>query len=207
MLTSKPQTWVMVQPCRTADLVKQNRSIDLATGFLIAILSIAEIVMIAKIKSKKKKICEILLMSLSVSDCMFGLSNVLVSSVFLSQNCQLNLLGKAYAFYFFFVITSIFHLLFIAIDRVMILLIPFRYQSILTKKRRRTCIAVLSILPLVIGITSYLIYELTTPKPSFKNSETPLSHLNHLLEHPIIQLAHLSNMLEDLTTQLHETIL
>ena len=55
MLTSKPQTWVMVQPCQTADLVKQNRSIDLATGFLIAILSIAEIVMIAKIKSKKKK--------------------------------------------------------------------------------------------------------------------------------------------------------
>ena len=107
-------------------------------------------------------------MSLSVSDCMFGLSNVLVSSIFLSQNCHLNLLGKAYAFYFFFVMASVFHLLFIAIDRVMTLLIPFRYQSILTKKRRRTCIAVLSILPLVIGITSYLIYELTTPKPLFK---------------------------------------
>ena len=63
---------------------------------------------------------------------------------------------------------SIFHLLLIAIDRVMILLIPFRYQSILTRKRRRTCITVLSILPLVIGITSYLIYELNTPKPLFK---------------------------------------
>lgn len=54
MLTSKPQTWVMVQPYRTTDLVKQKRSIDLATGFLIAILSIVEIVMIAKIKRKKK---------------------------------------------------------------------------------------------------------------------------------------------------------
>ena len=164
----------MVQSCRNTDLVKQNRSIDLATGFLIAILNIAEIVMIAKIK-RKKRTYEILLMSLSVSDCMFGLSNVLVSSIFLSQNCKLSLLGKAYAFYIFFVMASISHLLFISMDRVMTVLIPFRYQAILTKKRRRTCIAVLWTLPLVIGITSYLIYELTTPKPLLKKLRNSVS--------------------------------
>lgn len=95
--------------CRTTELVKQNRSIDLATGFLIAIINNAEIVMIAKIKLKKR-IYKIVLMSLTVSGCMFVLLNVLVSSIFLSQNCKLSLLGKAHAFYVFFVMASVFRL-------------------------------------------------------------------------------------------------
>lgn len=109
MSTNKPQTWMMVQSCRTTELVKQNRSIDLATGFLIAIINNAEIVMIAKIKLKKR-IYKIVLMSSTVSGCMFVLLNVLVSSIFLSQNCKLSLLGKAHAFYVFFVMASVFRL-------------------------------------------------------------------------------------------------
>ena len=174
MSTKQTRTRIMAQSCGSRDLVKQNRSIDLVTGFLIAIFNIAEIVMIAKIK-RKKRIYETILMSLSVSDCMFGLSNVLVSSIFLSQTCNHNLSGSVYVFYVFFVMASIFHLLFIAIDRVMIVLIPIRYKTILTKKRLRIYIAVLWVLPLVIGITSYLTHELTTPEPLFtglSNSST-----------------------------------
>lgn len=33
----------MVAPCGTSDLAKRNRSIDLSTGFLVAILNIMEI--------------------------------------------------------------------------------------------------------------------------------------------------------------------
>ena len=44
----------MAQPCGATDLAKQNRSIDLGTGFLIAFLNIVEIVMIARIKRKKR---------------------------------------------------------------------------------------------------------------------------------------------------------
>ena len=101
MLTKQTRTRIMAQSCGSRDLVKQNRSIDLVTGFLIAIFNIAEIVMIAKIK-RKKRIYETILMSLSVSDCMFGLSNVLVSSIFLSQTCNHNLSGSVYVFYVFF---------------------------------------------------------------------------------------------------------
>ena len=174
MSTNQARRLIMVRSCRRTDLVKQNRSIDLATGFLIAILNIVEIVLISKIK-RKKRTHEKVLMSLSVSDCMFGLSNVLISSIFLSQNCNHDLSGSVYAFYVFFVMASIFHLLFIAIDRVMIVLIPIRYQTILTKKRFRICIAVLWVLPLVIGITSYLWYELMKPEPlsrRLRNSST-----------------------------------
>ena len=111
-------------PCGTTDLAKQNRSIDLATGFLIAIFNIMEITVIARLK-RKKRIYEVIVLSLSVSDCMFGFLNVIVSSIVLSQSCQNNLLGRAYVFYVFFVMTSIFHLIFIAVDRLMIVLIPF----------------------------------------------------------------------------------
>ena len=62
-----------------------KRSIDLCTGFLIAILNAIEIIMITKIK-RKKRIYEIILMSLSVSDCLFGVSNIVVSLVFLSHS-------------------------------------------------------------------------------------------------------------------------
>ena len=157
----------MVIPCGTTDLAKQNRSIDLATGFLIAIFNIMEITVIARLK-RKKRIYEVIVLSLSVSDCMFGFLNVIVSSIVLSQSCQNNLLGRAYVFYVFFVMTSIFHLIFIAVDRLMIVLIPFRYKAIFTTKRLKICIAVLWILALVIGATSYLTYELTIPDRSFR---------------------------------------
>ena len=157
----------MVAPCGTSDLAKRNRSIDLSTGFLIAILNIMEIATIARLR-RKKRIYEVIVVSLSVSDCMFGLSNVIVSSIVLSQSCQNNLLGRAYAFHVFFVMTSTFHLIFIAMDRLMIVLIPFRYEAIFTAKRLKICIAVLWILALVIGAASYLTYELTTTDRSFR---------------------------------------
>ena len=177
----------MVQPCGTTDLAKQNRSIDLSTGFLIALLNIVEIVMIARIK-RKKRMYEFILMSLSVSDCMFGLSTVMVSSIVLSQNCWNNLFGRAYVFYFFFVMTSIFHLIFIAVDRVMIVLIPFRYETIFTTKRLRIGVAVLWILSLAIGATSYLAYEFTIPGTTFRTLNISSSRNNSLITRPVTRL-------------------
>ena len=57
---------------------KREKSIELSLGVLIAILNLVEIIMIAKIK-RKRKLYEILLLSLSVSDFMFGISNVFVN--------------------------------------------------------------------------------------------------------------------------------
>ena len=41
-------------PCGSTSLAKQNRSIDLSTGALVAILNIVEIIMIAKIQRNMK---------------------------------------------------------------------------------------------------------------------------------------------------------
>ena len=138
-----------------------HRKIDLVAGLLIAILNIVEITMIAKIR-RKKKIYEIILISLSISDCMFGLSNVVVSSIYISNSKKYDeLLETAYICYAFFVLTSIFHLIFIAVDRVMIVLKPFQYETIFTNKRLKIGIAVLWITAFTLGVITYTLYELT----------------------------------------------
>ena len=155
------------------------RKIDLAAGILIAILNIVEIAMIGKIR-RKKRIYEIILLSLSVSDCMFGLSNVVVSSIYLSNtNSYGELLETAYTSYAFFILTSIFHLIYIAVDRVMIVLKPLQYKSIFTSKRQKIGIAILWILAFVIGVTTYTAYELTEMEPAVSDTQNqPVSQNN-----------------------------
>ena len=149
-----------------SDNVARNRGIDLATAVLIAILNVVEISLIIKIK-RKKKIYEIILVSLSVSDCMFGLSNVIVSSIYLSNSCKYDdLIETAYVSYAFFVLTSIFHLIFIAVDRVMIVLKPFQYKNLFTTNRLKIGIAVLWILAFIIGVSAYTSYELNEMEPT-----------------------------------------
>ena len=155
------------------------RKIDLAAGILIAILNIVEIAMIGKIRLKKR-IYEIILLSLSVSDCMFGLSNVVVSSIYLSNtNSYGELLETAYISYAFFILTSIFHLIYIAVDRVMIVLKPLQYKSIFTSKRQKIGIAILWILAFVIGVTTYTAYELAEMEPAVSDRQNqPVSRNN-----------------------------
>ena len=178
MLSNKNQTQGVTQEGENL-----HRKIDLVAGLLIAILNIVEITMIAKIR-RKKRIYEIILMSLSISDCMFGLSNVIVSSIDISNSKKYDeLLETVYTCYTFFVLTSIFHLIFIAVDRVMIVLKPFQYETIFTKKRLKIGIAVLWITALTIGVITYIVYELTEMEltvsdrlnqPVLKNRTVPL---------------------------------
>ena len=178
MLSNKNQTQRVTQEGENL-----HRKIDLVAGLLIAILNIVEITMIAKIR-RKKRIYEIILMSLSISDCMFGLSNVIVSSIYISNSKKYDeLLETVYTCYTFFVLTSIFHLIFIAVDRVMIVLKPFQYETIFTKKRLKIGIAVLWITALTIGVITYIVYELTEMElpvsdrlnqPVLKNRTVPL---------------------------------
>ena len=57
-----------------------ERSIDLSIGILIGILNLVEIIIILKIK-RKKKVYEILLLSLSASDFMLCLSNTFIKFI------------------------------------------------------------------------------------------------------------------------------
>ena len=140
---------------------KIKRSIDLTFGVLIAILNLAEIIMIAKIK-RKKKIYEIVLLSLSVSDCMFGLSNVFVSIPYIASICRFqDLVETTYTLYVFFILTSIFHLLFITLDRLIAILKPFKHRTCLSRKRFYMFLAILWILAVMISALLKILDEFT----------------------------------------------
>ena len=147
--------------CGNVGDAKIKRSIDLTFGVLIAILNLAEIIMIAKIK-RKKKIYEIVLLSLSVSDCMFGLSNVFVSIPYIASICRFqDLVETTYTLYVFFILTSIFHLLFITLDRLSAILKPLKHRTCLSRKRFYMYLAVLWILAVMISALLKILDEFT----------------------------------------------
>ena len=140
---------------------KLEKSIELSLGVLIATLNLVEIIMIVKIK-RKKKLYEILLLSLSVSDFMFGISNIFVNIFFLAGACtNEHLLETAFTLYVFFVLTSIFHLSFITVDRLIAVLKPLQHKIILSRKRVYTFLILLWIVPVMISASLQLLDEFT----------------------------------------------
>ena len=120
----------LVSGCSCDNEIK--KSIELSLGVLIVILNLTEILLLLK---NKNKMYETVLLSLSVSDCMFGSANVVVNIVNLTNICISDFaLETIYTMYVFSVLTSIFHLLFIAMDRVIAVLKPLQYKIYLKKK-------------------------------------------------------------------------
>ena len=143
-------------------------------------LNIVEIIFIAKIK-RRKRIYEIILASLSVSDCLFSLSTATMFSIRLSELWKSDeQLGEAtHIAFLFFVLVSVSHLIFIAVDRVMIVLMPLRYDTIFANKRQKIGIALIWVLGFAISISTY-IYSTATAGESIisrtqNNVSTPIS--------------------------------
>ena len=111
-------------------------SIKLSSGILVVILNIAEIIFIVKPKHRKR-IYEINLASLSVADCLFSLSFTIISSISLLKLSEKKLLETTCIASVFCVLVSVFHLIFIAVDEIMIFLIPFQYETIFNTKREK----------------------------------------------------------------------
>ena len=133
---------------------------DLIIGFLVAVLNVVEIIIIARIKKRKKY--EVLLLSLSLSDCLFGIANVILASVYISNECHArSLLECSYILYLFFVLTSMFHLAFMSIDRVIAVIKPFKHKFLLTQRRIYIIIAVLWSFTLVACGSLFTADELT----------------------------------------------
>ena len=138
-----------------------KRSTELSLGVVISILNLVEIIMIAKL-GKKKKIYEDILLSLSVSDFMFGLSNVLINIVVLANDCDSEaLLEATYTLYIFSILSSIFHLMFITIDRVIAVRKPLKHKIFLTRKKVKILKLLLWILAVVISALLLLLDEFT----------------------------------------------
>ena len=126
---------------------------DLVIGFLVAVLNVIEIIIIARIKKRKKY--EVLLLSLSLSDCLFGIANVILASVYRS------LLECSHILHLFFVLTSMFYLIIMSIDRVIAAVKPFKHKLLFTQRRIYIIIAISWSLTLVVCGLLFIADELT----------------------------------------------
>ena len=162
-------------------------SIKLSSGILVVILNIAEIIFIVKPKHRKR-IYEINLASLSVADCLFSLSFTIISSISLLKLSEKKLLETTCIASVFCVLVSVFHLIFIAVDEIMIFLIPFQYETIFNTKIEKIRMTLLLILAFAISIiiyTSNYTYKSTIPKAKLlkqfdlnRQRNTPVSILS-----------------------------
>ena len=135
-------------------------------GLAVSKLSFIEVVIIPKLK--KKKIYEVMLLSLSVLDCMFRLSNTIVSSILLSNPCCFEeMLETFHVLYLIFILASIFHLTLIALDRAIFVLKPLKHRVFFTKRKAHIAIAVIWLITLIIGVSLFAIYELREKTEKF----------------------------------------
>ena len=102
------------------------------------------------------------MLSLSVSDLMFGLSNGSISIFYLANACKFEVLFKVFCtFFVFFNLSSILHLLFITLDRFIAILLPFKHKSCISKKRFYIFLAMLWTLAVMISGLLHTLNELT----------------------------------------------
>ena len=138
-----------------------ERSIGLSFGILISILNLPEIIIILRIKGKRK-IYEILLLSLSASDCMLGLSNAFVFDLHVVNACKYEVLVEtAFTLYIFSVLSSIFHIMSSALDRNLAVFRPIRHRVFSTRKKAYLSSGFLWILPVSISVLLQITNELT----------------------------------------------
>lgn len=157
-------TVIYESPCPDDGNYKEvlERSIGLSIGILISILNLPEIIIIIIRIKGKRKIYEILLLSLSASDCMLGLSNAFVFDLHTVNACKYEVLVEiAFTLYIFSVLSSIFHIMPSALDRHLAVFRPIRHRVFSTRKKAYLYSGFLWILPVLIRVLLEIINELT----------------------------------------------
>jgi len=110
--------------------------IDIVLGLFIALLNIFEIYLLTRMRRRRKlNNYELVLLSLSVADMLFGLSNVCVGISFFASTVHEEVFEVTVTTYFFFILTSMLHLTWITIDRLWAVYSPMKHNYQVTRKR------------------------------------------------------------------------
>ena len=138
-----------------------NRSLDLSFGLLVALLNIFELYLLL-VRVKKRKNYENILLSLSLADLLFGLSNAVVCFIFLTDSRKPAVLEALYTTFYFFVTTSILHLTLINLDRLWTVSKPIKHKIYFTGKRVKQALAVVWAIGIIVSVSLVLTNELTS---------------------------------------------
>ena len=154
------------------------RTVELCFAVMITVLNVVEIVMISTMK-RQKKIYEMLLLSLSVADLLFGISNGILCVVYLLDNTKYEVFEVTYTTYFYFVLTSILHLSWIALDRLWAVCWPFQHDMHVTRRRICKLIAATWVFTTLMCVFMFLYDELTEIKDKIDTVDTNTTSANN----------------------------
>ena len=153
---------------------RYKRSFDVIFGIIVIILNALQIIIICQMR-RKKTIYVKYLLSLSVTDLLFGLSNVIVSAIYLAEVQKIDiLLDVAYSVFCLCIITSIFHILWITLSRLVAVVYPFQHNEIVTHKRVHRVIVLTWFFTILLsaGILAYQRIKLSSRAQSGKTEDT-----------------------------------
>lgn len=164
-----------------------KKSIDVSVSLIVVVFNIVEIVLIKRIKPSKRKNFEYVLLSLSIADLLFGLSNVIVASIFVTEVEIPAIVYFSYTSSFHFVVTSILHLVFIAGDRLTSVMFPIYHKVTITQTKLFRFIVLLWVLASASTVTLCVITEMAghfnlgnrTIKANNKNNDSQITSINN----------------------------
>ena len=122
------------RPPGHSEVERYKRAFNIIFGIIVIILNAIQIIIICQIR--KKTIYVRYLLSLSTTDLLFGLSNVIVSALYLAEVQKIDfLLDVAYSVFCLCILTSIFHIIRITLSRLLAVAYPFQHNKVVTHKR------------------------------------------------------------------------
>jgi len=110
---------------------------DLTLGFVVVVLNMVEILLLRRL-TRKLKVYEFFILSMSFSDLLFGLSSSLVLVLFFASptsKASSTLTDVTYTLYFLFIVSSILHLIGIASDRLFAVHKPVLHNVKVTRRK------------------------------------------------------------------------
>ena len=145
------------QPDSQSTIILTNIS-NLVLGYIVAVLNMIEILLLKKLP-RKLKIYELLIFSMSISDFSFGFSSSTLLILYFAHppwRQWTSLTSLWYTMYFFFIVSSILHLLTIAADRLFAVIKPVQHNVFISRKRIIRIILTLWAISFIISASLYI---------------------------------------------------
>uniref|UniRef100_A0A7M5VH41 G-protein coupled receptors family 1 profile domain-containing protein n=1 Tax=Clytia hemisphaerica TaxID=252671 RepID=A0A7M5VH41_9CNID len=131
---------------------------NVVLGYIVSVLNMIEILLLKKLP-RKLKIYELLIFSMSISDFSFGFSSSTLLIMYFAHppwRQWTSLTSLWHTMYFFFIVSSILHLLIIAGDRLFAVIKPVQHNILISRKCIIRILLILWSISFIISASLYI---------------------------------------------------
>ena len=138
--------------------------VEFVASVIVGILNTIQVVVISK--NRRKNNFDKVLLSLSCADFLFGVTNASLGVIYFADLKKQKTFDIIYNIHLLCVLTSIVHLLFISIDRVLVIVQPLKHRIFMTGNRYNKTLRLIWVVTIVVSV---VVYATTTKPPPSRN--------------------------------------